>query len=92
MGTWKNQSTRTRLDLKSLSMVEIPCLSDGRIDNTFTQNRYHDSHRGAKVKTKKGVATVLIHKAVINVLFTYDEEIWYRGVIRRAHHINRRRD
>ena len=91
MGTWKNQSTKTRLDLKSLSMVEIPCLSDGRIDSTFTQNESHNSFRGAKVETKKvdtsiavptrkkGVATVLIHKAVINVPFTYDEAIWYRG-------------
>jgi hypothetical protein len=86
LGSWKNQIGAS-LSPKSIG-AKIPSLVDGAI--VLAENYSHvELLSKAETKTAtssvsvpartRGVATVLIYKAVIQVPFTYTEAVWYQS-------------
>ena len=85
-GTWTNQ-IGVALPAATVAGAKIPCLVDGVI--IAAENYSHVELYNIETKTAtssvsvpantKGVATVQIYKAFIEVFFTYSEEVWYRS-------------
>ena len=85
-GTWTNE-IGVPLPAKTVAGAKIPCLVDGVI--IAAENYSHVELYNTETKTAtssvsvpastKGVATVQIYKANIEVFFTYLEEIWYQS-------------
>jgi hypothetical protein len=85
-GTWTNE-IGVPLPAKTVAGAKIPCLVDGAI--IAAENYSHVELYNMETKTAtssvsvpastKGVATVQIYKANIEVFFTYLEEIWYQS-------------
>lgn len=86
-GSWTN-AIGVALPADTVAKAKIPCLVDGRI--TTAENYSHVELR-SNIETKtatslvsipastRGVASVLIYKAQIQVPFTYNEEVWYQS-------------
>lgn len=91
VGTWSNTFGGS-LTVKTTFATKIPFLVEGKIEASATVNYSHTE--GGSVTTtktvtstsvlavpalKKGVATILIKKAIIDVPFTYTETTWYQS-------------
>lgn len=85
-GSWTNE-IGVPLPAEAVAGAKIPCLVDGVI--IAAENYSHVELYNIETKTAtssvsvpastKGVATVQIYKAFIEVHFTYSEEVWYRS-------------
>jgi hypothetical protein len=79
-GSWTN-AIGVPLPSNVVSKAKIPCLMDGNI--IIAENYSHDVETKsanssiAVPASTRGVATVLIYRALIQVPFTYTEEVWY---------------
>ena len=86
-GSWTN-AIGVALPSSAVGGAKVPCLVDGTI---ITSENYSHVELCSNVETKtatssvsvpastRGVATVLIYKALIQVPFTYTEAVWYRS-------------
>ena len=85
-GTWTNEIGEP-LPSDTVSGAKIPCLVDGVIiaaENYSHIELYNMENKTATSAVSvpgstRGVATVQIYKAYIEVLFIYTEEVWYRS-------------
>ena len=89
IGSWTNE-IGVKLPPEAVAGAKIPSLVDGKI---IAAENYRPVESLSKIETKmasslvsvpastKGVATVLVYKARIEVPFTYKEAVWYQSGI-----------